>query len=242
MFYMPTEKQIRDFKYWLQSTPPDEWPSPRKGTTLRMNAVTGAFDVMPDQLSRKRVGRKSRMARDAEPTKQFRQEQLAGEDDDFPYSLAHPELAEYLRQKTDWSSEDIEEACRIAAEAKDMSCDEPNPFPGRPRPGGTMDPIERDEELIRESPARIGARSERAVPEHFQSSRGGATDARALAMDAASRIKSDYVPAMDSATRDARMLNHMRGKMDAYTHAAYMAQTAKGFAAKWPDAARIKQA
>lgn len=83
------------------------------------------------------------LGEDDETNTQFQQEQYAGpggEDDDTPHSAAMPELVEYL-QKFGWSDEDIEEACRIAAEAHKMSMDEPEPFSGRPNPGGQHDPI-----------------------------------------------------------------------------------------------------
>jgi hypothetical protein len=89
--------------------------------SLLRGAVTG--DSAPTRISRK-----PRLARDAAPTEQFRREQLAGsgEDDDFPHSAAHPELAALLREMG-LDDEQIERACTAAVDDRDMSCDANDP-------------------------------------------------------------------------------------------------------------------
>jgi hypothetical protein len=195
----------------------DAKPSSGKATLRKI--VRKAYDM----------GRKARDDDDEDPTsfRPYAQEQLAGEDDgDNPYSLAHPELAEFLKEKG-FSSEEIEAACQAASGDADGACDEPPRFSGRPRPGGTMDPIEGDEELIKETPARIGAQSKRAVSERFQPNR----DARKAAMDAAMKIGIDTPVSAPRvvATVHATSLHSSNSSMAA-------------FASRWPDAARIKQA
>jgi hypothetical protein len=126
---------------------------------LLKSAVTG--DAMPSKLSRK-----TRPARDAAPNKQFEREQLAGpseddendpeglpptklgtiqksregeDDEEYPYSAAHAQLADHLKQ-LGLDDDEVEECCKMASESSDMSMDDPLPFSGRPNPGGQHDP------------------------------------------------------------------------------------------------------
>jgi hypothetical protein len=212
---------------------------------LLKSAVVG--DAMPGKFSRKRL------ARDAEPNAQFRREQFnEGPAEDAEegttqvedYTALAPELAKYLREYG-LDDESINEACRMAHEAREDAMDEPPPFRGRPRPGGTMDPIEEDEDL--------GPQSKRAVPGRFEPDRHGATDSmiskqngvinsRNVALAFASRIERDSsipVQHFGSPTPQSKRARRQLGSDAARSHSSHtMADTYSRF----PMLARIGRA
>jgi hypothetical protein len=167
-----------------------------------------SHDAEPDEQAARGI--------DEEPDEQpgnsketFKVEQQEGEDDDYPNSNSLPDLADFLRRKG-WSADDIEEACRVAGSALDMTTDaEPQgggppdlPLGGRPTPGKNLTPLKQSAAMdARSLASRIG------VATSFGTQNFGApvTPRRVIGADTSTRALA-------------------------------------GFASRWPEVARVKQA
>jgi hypothetical protein len=245
------ENEVAAFRHYISTTPPNEWPSPHK--------VTHAFDAKPPWLSSKkseaalrkvvrfafdRGYSKGRLSsHDSEPTAEFEREQYAGpgEDDEprFPAADNFPELVLVLK-KLGLSPKQIEQCCRAVGEDQDAAMDETDPDVAlreflEAHSSLSEDEVETAIKLARKDRAGKTAAEDEPPPFSGRPRPGGkmdpiihnaAMDARALAMDAVRKIPTDYVP--PSALP--------RNRID--TSSRSMAS----WAARWPGAARIKQA
>jgi hypothetical protein len=220
--------------------------------SLLRSAVTG--DSAPTRPSRKS---KPRLAYDADPDKQFEREQLAGpdEDDDYPSTLANPELAKLLREMG-LDDEQIERACAAASNDQAMSCDDAG-IDGRLaklreylEKNGTLADAEIEEALEH---ARAGMGEDippdlpsggRPTPggELTPRKNGGAMDAYARRWPEVARIQIDNSIGVQSFGSPTPQSKQARRQLATDAARSNSARVQASFFARFPDAAKIGQA
>lgn len=174
-------------------------------------------DVLPPAL---RVRRRA-LAKDSTSESERMNKMMGGPqrfDKGMDEGEGHAALKAFLRSKG-LSEGEVEKACHILD--GDLGEDDPPDFGGRPTPGGTITPLRNN------SPASLRGSAPGAEGPLRGNATAPAQDSRRLALDAAARIITDYVPP-SSRPRPPQI--------------DYSSKTMRSFAERWPEVARIKQA
>jgi hypothetical protein len=189
---------------------------------------------------------KGRLGLDSEPTKQFEREQLAGEDDEpqFPAAANYPALVEKL-ESLGLSEQQIEGVCRAVGKDRDMSCDADDPDTAlREFLAGRLDDDEIEKAVALAAKDRASLAKDNPPPFSGRPNpgskmdpivRNAATGARDQALAAVRRIPVDTSIGVQNFGAPA--VNTPR-RFGADTSSRSLA----GFASRWPEVARIKQA